>query len=216
MRAAAGADPWLPQPVLIILVRMLDQRPGRHLLVLEQVRRLELNGFGLAPCGKDHRFVLEHLLIEVERCAQQRAERRQSARLDAWKVPLQFLFGGKPSMMIAHRRLHEMHVEAAGCRDRHEGIAASDAYRDRLENLAGVDAERPRLGDRGVRLLVRDGLERDAVSFEMLRYLRHHPTPFCRGTEHNAETPSRPTAVTGPPEAAGGRVGVGAPRTLRA
>ena len=38
--------------------------------------RLELNGFGLAPCGKDHLFVLEHLLVDVERCAQQRAERR--------------------------------------------------------------------------------------------------------------------------------------------
>jgi hypothetical protein len=28
-------DPWLPQPVLVILVGMLDQRQGRHLLVLE-------------------------------------------------------------------------------------------------------------------------------------------------------------------------------------
>jgi hypothetical protein len=63
--------PWLPQPVLVILVSMLDQRQRRHLLVLEQVRRPDLNGFGLAPCGKDHRFVLEHLLIDVERCAQQ-------------------------------------------------------------------------------------------------------------------------------------------------
>jgi len=69
MRAAGGADPWLPQPVLAVLVRVLDQRPGRHLLVLEQVRRLDLNRFGLAPCGKDHRFVLEHLLIDVEGCA---------------------------------------------------------------------------------------------------------------------------------------------------
>jgi len=48
---------------------VLDQWPGRHLLVLEQVRRLDLNGFDLAPCGKDHRFVLEHLLIDVEECA---------------------------------------------------------------------------------------------------------------------------------------------------
>jgi hypothetical protein len=80
-------------------------------------------------------------------------------------------------MTIAHRYLHEMHVEATGCRDRHQGIAVCDAHRDRLENLAGVDAERSRLGDRGVGLLVRDGLERDAVSFEMLRYLRHHPAP---------------------------------------
>ncbi len=69
MRAAGGVDPWLPQPVLAILVRVLDQRQGRHLLVLEQVRRLDLNGFGLAPCGKDHRFVMEHLLIDVEGCA---------------------------------------------------------------------------------------------------------------------------------------------------
>ena len=69
MRAAGGADPWLPQPVLAILASMLDQRQGRHLLVLEQVRRLDLNGFGLAPGGKDHRFVLEHLLIDVEGCA---------------------------------------------------------------------------------------------------------------------------------------------------
>jgi hypothetical protein len=66
---------------------MLDQRQGRHLLVPEQVRRLELNGFGLAPRGKHHRFVLEHLLIDVERCAQQRAKRRQGAQLEAWKVP---------------------------------------------------------------------------------------------------------------------------------
>ena len=65
----------------------------------------------------------------------------------------------------------------AGCRDRHQGIAAGDAHRDRLENLAGVDAERPRLGDRGVGLLVHDRRERDAVGFEMLRYLRHHLTP---------------------------------------
>jgi hypothetical protein len=69
MRAAGGVDPWLPPPVLAVLVRVLDQRQGRHLLVLEQVRRLDLNGFGLAPCGKDHRFVLEHLLIDVEGCA---------------------------------------------------------------------------------------------------------------------------------------------------
>ncbi len=30
-----GIDPWLLQPVLAILVSMLDQRQGRHLLVLE-------------------------------------------------------------------------------------------------------------------------------------------------------------------------------------
>jgi hypothetical protein len=66
---------------------MLDQWQGRHLLVLEQIRRPDLNRFGLAPGGKDHRFVLEHLLIDVERCAQQRAKRRQGAQLDAWKVP---------------------------------------------------------------------------------------------------------------------------------
>src|SRR5205807_7356306 len=87
MRAAGGADPWLPPPVLAILVRVLDQRQGRHLLVPEQVRRLDLNGFGLAPGGKDHRFVLEHLLIDVEGCAQQRAKRRQGAQLDAREVP---------------------------------------------------------------------------------------------------------------------------------
>src|SRR6476646_4559441 len=97
-----------------------------------------------------------------------------------------------------------MHVEAAGCRDRHQGIAAGDAHRDRLENLAGMDSERPGLGDRGVGLLVRDGLERDAVGLEMLCYLRHHPTPhLAGGTDHNADTPSRPMAVTGSPGAAG-------------
>src|SRR5215475_9561136 len=110
-------------------------------------------------------------------------------------------------MTIAHRRLDEMHVEAAGCRDRHQGIAASDAHRDRLEDLAGIDAERPRLVDRGVGPLVRDGLERDAAGLEMLRYLRHHPTPFRQRTEHNADMPSRPTAVTGPPGGGQGRVG---------
>ena len=66
MRAAAGAGLPLPQPVLVVLVRMLDQRQGHRLLVLEQVRRPDLNGFGLAPCGKDHRFVLEQLLIDVD------------------------------------------------------------------------------------------------------------------------------------------------------
>ena len=65
--AAAGRDPWLPQPVLAILLSVLDQWQGGHLLVLEQVRRADLNRFGPAPCGKDHRFVLEHLLIDVER-----------------------------------------------------------------------------------------------------------------------------------------------------
>src|SRR5213595_3292438 len=84
-------------------------------------------------------------------------------------------------MTIAYRCLDQMHVEAAGCRDRHQGIAARDAHRDRLENLAGIDAERPGLGDRGVGLLVRDGRERDAVGFEMLRYLRHHPAPHLAG-----------------------------------
>src|SRR5262249_11926171 len=82
-----------------------------------------------------------------------------------------------PNMTIAHRGLDEMHVEATGCRDRHQRIAARDAHRDGLENLAGIDAERPRLSDRCVGLLVRDGLERDAVRFEMLCYLPHHPTP---------------------------------------
>src|SRR5947208_857107 len=84
-------------------------------------------------------------------------------------------------MTIGYRCLDEVHVEATGCRDRHQGIAASDAHRDRLENLAGIDAERPRFVDRGVGLLVRDGLERDAVVFEMLRYLRHHPAPHFAG-----------------------------------
>jgi hypothetical protein len=84
-------------------------------------------------------------------------------------------------MAIAHRCLDEMHVEATGCRDRHQGVAARDAHRDRLENLAGVNAEGPGLGDRGVGLLVRDVLERDAVGFEMLRYLRHHPAPHLAG-----------------------------------
>src|SRR2546430_1950083 len=84
-------------------------------------------------------------------------------------------------MGVAYRCLDEVHVEAAGRRDRHQGIAARDARRDRLENLAGIDAEGPRLGDRGVGLLVRDGLERDAVGLEMLRYLRHHPAPHLVG-----------------------------------
>ena len=75
---ATAASPCHSRP-------LLDQRQGRHLLVLEQVRRLDLNRFGLAPGGKDHRFVLEHLLIDVERCAQQRAKRRQGAQLDAGK-----------------------------------------------------------------------------------------------------------------------------------
>jgi hypothetical protein len=91
-----------------------------------------------------------------------------------------------------------MHVEAAGCRDRHQGIAARGAHRDRLENLAGLDAERPRFVDRGVGLLVRDGLERDAVSLEM-PVTASSPRPSSRrGTEHNADTLSRPMAVTGP------------------
>src|SRR6266699_88911 len=99
-------------------------------------------------------------------------------------------------MTIAHRCLDQMPVEATGCRARHQGIAARDAHRDRLENLAGLDAERPRLGDRGVGLLMRDGRERDAVGSKMLGYLRHHPTPSSRqGTEHNPDTPWRPTAV---------------------
>src|SRR5260370_41857416 len=132
----SGMDPWLPLPVLAILVSVLDQRQGRHLLVSEQIRRLDLNGFGLAPCGKDHRFVLEHLLIDVERCAQQRANRRQPARLDVWKVPPPLRFVGTPDMTIAHRCFDERHVEATGCRDRHQGVAARDAHRDRLENLA--------------------------------------------------------------------------------
>src|SRR5712692_6765923 len=107
-------------------------------------------------------------------------------------------------MTIAHRCLDEMHVEATGCRDRHQGIAARDTHRDRLENLAGIDAERPRLGDRGVGLLVRDGLEWDAVGFEMLRYPRHHPTPHLAGKPIITPIrPSRPRAVTGPPGAAG-------------
>src|SRR3974377_905708 len=103
-------------------------------------------------------------------------------------------------MTIAHRRLGGMAVQGAGCRGRHQGIAASDAHRDRFENLAGIDAERPRLGDRGVGLLVRDGLERDAVGFEMLRYLRHHPTPrFATEPSITRIRPPRPMAVTGPP-----------------
>src|SRR5215468_11563162 len=108
-------------------------------------------------------------------------------------------------MTVVHRCLDEMHVEAAGCRDRHQGIAASDAHRDRLDNLAGIDAQRPRLVDRGVGLLVRDGLERDAVGLKMLRYLRHHPPPFRQGTEHNADTPSRPMAVPERPAGAWAR-----------
>ena len=64
-------DGWLLQPVLVILVSMLDQRHGGHLLVLDQIGRPDLNGLSLAPRGEDHPFMLEHLLVEVERCAQQ-------------------------------------------------------------------------------------------------------------------------------------------------
>jgi len=70
-------------------------------------------------------------------------------------------------MTIAHRFLDQMHVQATGCRDRHQGIAATEAHRDRLEHLAGLDAQRPRLIDRGSGLLVRDGLEPDAVGLPM-------------------------------------------------
>src|SRR6266566_3628045 len=106
-------------------------------------------------------------------------------------------------MTIAHRCLDEMHVEATGCRDRHQGIAARDAHRDRLENLAGVDAERPRLADRGVGLLVRDGLERDAVGLEMLCYPRHHPAPHLVGEP--IITPIRPRGPGQLPARRGGR-----------
>src|SRR5262249_47867998 len=106
------------------------------------------------------------------------------------------------------------------CRDRHQGIAARGAYRDRLDNLAGIDAERPRLVDRGVGLPVRDGLERDTMGFEILRYPRHHPNPLSPGgIEHNAATPSRPMAVTRPPRGADGRADqfarTGAPQLSR-
>src|SRR5947207_12371687 len=105
-----------------------------------------------------------------------------------------------------------MHVEAAGCRDRHQGIAARDAHRDRLENLAGIDAERPGLSDRGVALLVRDGLERDAAGCEMLRYLRHHLTPdLARGTEHSADTPLAAHGSYRPAGGGRGRAGAAAP-----
>src|SRR5215813_8264777 len=67
----AGMGPWLPQPVFVVVVSMLDQRQGGHLLVLEEIRHRELNRFGLAARGKDHRLVLEHVLIDVERRAQQ-------------------------------------------------------------------------------------------------------------------------------------------------
>ena len=178
---------------------MLDQRQGRRLLVLEQVRRPDLNGFGLAPRRKDHRFVLEHLLIDIQRCAQQRAKRRQGAQLDAWEIPSQLLFGGKPDMTIAHRCLDQMHVEAAGCRDRHQGIAARDAHRDRLENLAGLDAERPRLVDRGVGLLVRDGLERDAVGLQMVGCwpAGSGRRPRGRGGAPRTLPPRRPGCIEG-------------------
>src|SRR5260370_23729541 len=96
--AAAGTDPWLPRPVLAVLVRMLDQWLGRHLLVPGQVRRPDLDGFGLGPCGEDHRFVLEHLLAGVERCARQRAKRRQRAPLDAREGPEQPPVGCQPDM----------------------------------------------------------------------------------------------------------------------
>src|SRR5439155_11917738 len=81
-----------------------------------------------------------------------------------------------------------------------QGIAARDAHRDRVENLAGVDAEGPGLGDRGVGLLVRDVLERDAVGLEMFCYLRHHHAPHLAGEP--IITPIRPRGpwqVTGPP-----------------
>src|SRR5690242_4886494 len=106
-------------------------------------------------------------------------------------------------MGVAYRCLDEVHVEATGCRDRHQGIAARDAHRDRLENLAGVDAERPGLGDRGVGLLVRDGLERNAVGFEMLCYLRHHPAPHLAGEP--IITPIRPRGPWQLPACRGGR-----------
>src|SRR6516162_8898194 len=103
-------------------------------------------------------------------------------------------------MTIAHRCPGEMHVEPAGCRDRHQGITARDAHRDRLENLAGIDAERSRLGDRGVGLLVRDVLEGDAAGLEVLRYLRHHRTPsLAREPSIARIRPGRTMAVTGPP-----------------
>ena len=86
-------------------------------------------------------------------------------------------------MAIAHRCLDEMHVEATGCRDRHQGVAARDAHRDRLENLAGVNAEGPGLGDRGVGLLVRDGLERDGAAF------RATPDTGRRSVRWSARTP---------------------------
>src|SRR5438876_44244 len=119
-------------------------------------------------------------------------------------------------MTIADRCLDEVHVEAAGCRDRHQGIAARDAHRDRLENLAGIDAERPGLSDRGVALLVRDGLERDAAGCEMLRYLRHHLTPdLARGTEHSADTPLAAHGSYRPAGGGRGRAGAAAPGGAR-
>src|SRR5215475_4171280 len=108
-------------------------------------------------------------------------------------------------MTIAHRFLDEMHIKAAGCRDRHQGIAASDAHRDRLDNLAGIDAQRPRLVDRGVGLLVRDGLERDAVGLKMLRYLRHHPPPFAREPSITRTRPRGPWRFPGGRRARGPR-----------
>src|SRR5262249_22417595 len=102
-------------------------------------------------------------------------------------------------MTIAHRCLDEMQVEATGCRERHKGIAASDAHRDRLENLAGIDAERARLGHRGVGLLVRDGREPDAVGLEMLRYPRHRPAPLVAREPSITRIPPRdPWQVSAP------------------
>src|SRR5207244_6278604 len=73
----------------------------------------------------------------------------------------------------------------------------------RLENLAGVDAERPGLADRGVGLLVHDGLERHAAGLEMLCYLRHHPTPHLAGEP--IITPIRPRGPWQLPARRGGR-----------
>src|SRR6266498_424628 len=109
---AMALSTLLARPLLLALVGVLDQRRGRHLLVLEQIGRPDLHGFGLTPCGKHDSVVLEHLGIDVHGCAQQRAERWEGTELDVREVSLQLLFGSEPGMAVVHRVLNEMHVEA--------------------------------------------------------------------------------------------------------
>ena len=121
-----------------------------------EIRACDANRLVVRPRLEHDRLSSGEPLVDHHRVASLPADGRHGAELELAVVALERVLGREVHLLRARSE------EAAELAD----VAARQRDDDRLRHVGGIEAERLRLRERGLRMTVRQELERDALRLE--------------------------------------------------